>query len=399
MRVLIIGGDGYCGWATSLHLSARGHDVAILDNLVRRRWDRELGVSTLTPIRSMPERLRAWERQGERPIRFIRADATDYVALCEAIAAAQPDTIINFGQQRSAPYSMIDRDHAAQTMINNTLGNLNVLWAMREMVPEAHLIKLGTMGEYGTPNIEIEEGFITIEHKGRRDTLPFPKQPGSFYHLTKVADSDQIYFACRVWGLRATDLNQGVVYGLHTEETSRAVELVNRFDYDGVFGTALNRFLVQAVLGHSLTVYGRGGQTRAFLNITDTARCIELALESPAPAGTFRVFNQFTQTFSVLSLAHQVERVGNMLGLNVHIDHVENPRVEREAHFYSSLNTNLLGLGLEPVLLTDEIVASMLESVRTYRARVDRAQIMPKVQWKGLAPRSEFGFLDSERVG
>jgi UDP-sulfoquinovose synthase len=399
MRVLIIGGDGYCGWATALHLSARDHEVTILDSLVRRRWDRELGVATLTPICAMPERLRAWEHQGQRPIRFIRADATDYAALCDAIAATQPDTIVNFGQQRSAPYSMIDRDHAAQTMINNTLGNLNVLWAIREFAPEAHLVKLGTMGEYGTPNIEIEEGFITIEHKGRRDTLPFPKQPGSFYHLSKVADSDQIYFACRVWGLRATDLNQGVVYGLHTEETSRAPELVNRFDYDGIFGTALNRFLVQAVLGHPLTVYGRGGQTRAFLNIADTTRCIELAVESPAPAGTFRVFNQFTQTFSVLSLAHQVERVGKTLGLGVRIDHVENPRVEREAHFYSSLNTNLLALGLEPVLLTDEIVASMLESVRIYRDRIDPAQIMPKVQWKGLALRSELGFLDSERVG
>jgi UDP-sulfoquinovose synthase len=399
MRVLIIGGDGYCGWASALHLAARDHDVTILDNLVRRQWDRELGVATLTPIRSMTERLHAWEQQGERPIRFIRADATDYTALCDAIATTQPDAIVNFGQQRSAPYSMIDRDHAAQTMINNTLCNLNVLWGMRELAPDAHLVKLGTMGEYGTPNIEIEEGFITIEHKGRRDTLPFPKQPGSFYHLTKVADSDQIYFACRVWGLRATDLNQGVVYGLHTEETSRSAELVNRFDYDGVFGTALNRFLVQAALGHPLTVYGRGGQTRAFLNITDTARCIELAVESPAAAGTFRVFNQFTQTFSVLSLAHQVERVGKSLGLSVRIDHVENPRVEREAHFYSSLNTNLLSLGLEPVLLTDEIVASMLESVRMYSSRVDRSQIMPTVQWKGLTARSELGFLDSERVG
>ncbi len=399
MRVLIIGGDGYCGWATALHLSARDYDVTILDSLVRRRWDEELGVSTLTPIRSMSERLRAWERIGERPIRFIQADATDYAALCDAIVATQPDTIINFGQQRSAPYSMIDRDHAARTMINNSLCNLNVLWAMREHAPDAHLVKLGTMGEYGTPNIEIEEGFITIEHKGRRDTLPFPKQPGSFYHLTKVADSDQIYFACRVWGLRATDLNQGVVYGLHTEETSQAPELINRFDYDGVFGTALNRFIVQAVLGHPLTVYGRGGQTRAFLNITDTARCIQLAVESPAPAGTFRVFNQFTETFSVLSLAHQVERVGEGLGLSVRIDHVENPRVEREAHFYSTLNTNLLGLGLEPVLLTDEIVLSMLESARMYQGRVDQSQIMPKVKWKGAALSSERGLVDSISVG
>ncbi len=382
MRVLIIGGDGYCGWASALHLSARGHDVAILDSLVRRRWDIELGVSTLTPIRSMAERLRAWEHVSGRAIKFFEADATDYAALCDAILAVRPDTIVNFGQQRSAPYSMIDRDHAARTMINNTLGNLNVLWAMREHAPDAHLVKLGTMGEYGTPNIEIEEGFITIEHKGRRDTLPFPKQPGSFYHLTKVADSDQIYFACRVWGLRATDLNQGVVYGLHTPETSLDPELVNRFDYDGIFGTALNRFCVQAALDHPLTVYGRGGQTRAFLNITDTARCVDLAVESPPAPGIFRVFNQFTQTFSVLSLARMVERVGAKLGLKVQIDHVENPRVEREAHFYSSLNNNLISLGLEPVLLTDEIVASMIESAQTFRSRIDRAQIMPTVRWK-----------------
>jgi len=389
MRVLIIGGDGYCGWASALHLSSRGHDVTILDNLVRRRWDRELGVSTLTPIRTMPVRLRAWKRASGREIAFIRADATDYAALCDAIVTVRPDAIVNFGQQRSAPYSMIDRDHAARTLVNNSLCNLNVLWAMREHAPEAHLVKLGTMGEYGTPNIEIEEGFITIEHKGRRDTLPFPKQPGSFYHLTKVADSDQIYFACRVWGLHATDLNQGVVYGLDTEETQLAPELVNRFDYDGVFGTALNRFCVQAALGHPLTVYGRGGQTRAFLNITDTARCVELAVDTPAPAGVFRVFNQYTETFSVLNLAHMVERVGNAMGLRVQIDHVENPRVEREAHFYSTLNTNLLSLGLEPVLLSDEVIASMIESARKHRARIDGAQILPKVRWKGESAVAE----------
>jgi UDP-sulfoquinovose synthase len=399
MRVLIIGGDGYCGWASALHLSARGHDIAILDSLARRRWDSELGLSTLTPIRSMPERLRAWEHVSGRAIRFFEADATDYVALCDAIIATQPDAIVNFGQQRSAPYSMIDRDHAARTMINNTLGNLNVLWAMREHAPDAHLVKLGTMGEYGTPNIEIEEGFITIEHKGRRDTLPFPKQPGSFYHLTKVADSDQIYFACRVWGLRATDLNQGVVYGLHTEETALDPELINRFDYDGIFGTALNRFCVQAALDHPLTVYGRGGQTRAFLNITDTARCVGLAVESPPLPGTFRVFNQFTQTFSVLSLARQVQRVGAKLGLVVQIEHVENPRVEREAHFYSSLNNNLIALGLEPVLLGDDIVAAMISSAQTYRARIDRDQIMPTVRWKREAVHGTVEANAHERAG
>ena len=386
MRILVIGGDGYCGWATALHLSACGHDVTILDNLVRRKWDRDLGVSSLTPIRGIAERLRSWKATTGKKIGFIKADATNYAALVDAFRAVEPEAIVNFGQQRSAPFSMIDRDHAALTMVNNTLCNLNVLWAMREQAPNAHLVKLGTMGEYGTPNIEIEEGFITIEHKGRRDTLPFPKQPGSFYHLTKVSDSDQLFFTCRIWGLRATDLNQGVVYGLDTEETTLAPALVNRFDYDGVYGTALNRFCVEAALGHPLTVYGRGGQTRGFINIVDTVRCVRLAVESPAEAGEFRVFNQFTQTFSVLSLAHSVVRVGAAMGLSVELQHVENPRVEKELHYYSSVNDRLLALGLEPTLLDDPTIEGMIRTAARYAKRVDAGQIPATVQWAAGAP-------------
>jgi UDP-sulfoquinovose synthase len=382
----VIGGDGYCGWPSALHLATIGHDVAIVDNLIRRRWDRELGISTLTPIRTIEERLAAWHRRGGATVDFVNCDVTDYPALRELFARLRPDSIVHFAQQRSAPFSMIDRDRAAETLVNNTVGNLNVLWAMHEVAPDAHLVKLGTMGEYGTPNIEIEEGFIRIEHKGRSDTLPFPKQPNSFYHLTKVADSDQIFFACKSWKLRATDLNQGVVYGLETDETPVDSPLVNRFDYDGVFGTVLNRFCVEAALGRPLTVYGKGGQTRAFLNIRDTVRCVALAVSSPAERGEFRVFNQFTEIFSVLELAERVRRVGATMGYDVALEHVENPRTEREAHYYSSVNEHLLDLGLLPHLLDDPTVESLIAAAAENRARIDPATIAATVRWAGPAP-------------
>lgn len=382
MKVLIIGGDGYCGWATSLYLSSQGHDITIVDSLVRREWDREHGLDSLVPIASARRRIDEWTRATGRKIRFDQVDATDYEALCSVVASVRPDAIVHFGQQRSAPFSMIDREHAVRTHINNTVGNLNVLWALREFAPEVHLVKLGTMGEYGTPNIDVEEGFITIEHNGRRDTLPFPKQPGSFYHLTKVSDSDQIFFACRAWGLRATDLNQGVVYGTFTEQTAISPALANRYDYDHVFGTVLNRFCVQAALGHPLTIYGLGGQTRSFLDIRDTVRCIEIALEHPARPGEYRVFNQFTQTFSVSELAERVAAVAVTLGLRCEVSHLTNPRSERESHYYNCVNTNLRSLGLEPTFLSDETIAGLIALAGAHRDRVDLGLIPPRVSWR-----------------
>ncbi|HEV3085957.1 MAG TPA: NAD-dependent epimerase/dehydratase family protein [Candidatus Elarobacter sp.] len=382
MKVLVIGGDGYCGWATSLYLSSRGHDVTIVDSLVRREWDREHGLDSLVPIASARRRLDEWSRATGRTIRFEEIDVTDYAALCRVVRDANPDGVVHFGQQRSAPFSMIDHEHAVRTQINNTVGNMNVLWALRENAPAAHLVKLGTMGEYGTPNIDVEEGFITIEHNGRTDTLPYPKQPGSFYHLTKVSDSDQIYFACRIWGLRATDLNQGVVYGTTTEQTALSPALANRYDYDHIFGTVLNRFCVQAALGHPLTVYGRGGQTRSFLDIRDTVRCVEIALENPAREGEYRVFNQFTEMFAVEELAERVQRVARERGLACEIAHVANPRVERESHYYNCVNTNLRSLGLEPTLLTDETIAGLIGLAGQFKERVDLRLIPPRVEWR-----------------
>ena len=382
MKVLVIGGDGYCGWATSLYLSMRGHEVTIVDNLVRRAWDREHGLDSLVPIASTRRRIDEWSRLTGRTIAFEDADVTDYAALCRVVRATGPGAIVHFGQQRSAPFSMIDREHAVRTHLNNTVGNLNVLWALHEHAPDAHLVKLGTMGEYGTPNIDVEEGFITIEHNGRSDTLPYPKQPGSFYHLTKVSDSDQIFFACKVWKLRATDLNQGIVYGTTTDQTALSPALANRFDYDHIFGTVLNRFCVQAALGHPLTVYGTGGQQRSFLDIRDTVRCIDIALEHPAREGEYRVFNQFTEMFGVDELAERVARVARERGLSCTIAHVANPRVERESHYYNCVNSNLRSLGLEPTLLSDDTIARLIALAEENAARIDLRLIPPRVAWR-----------------
>ena len=332
MKVLIIGGDGYCGWATALYLANKGYQVGILDSLARRHWDAKLQVETLTPIAPIQRRLDRWYELTGKSIDLFLGDITNYDFLTKALHQFEPEAIVHFGEQRSAPYSMIDREHAVFTQVNNVVGTLNVLYAIKEDFPDCHLVKLGTMGEYGTPNIDIEEGYITIEHNGRQDTLPYPKQPGSYYHLSKVHDSHNIHFACKIWGLRATDLNQGVVYGVKTEETALDEVLINRLDYDGVFGTALNRFCIQAAIAHPLTVYGKGGQTRGFLDIRDTVRCVELAIAKPANPGEFRVFNQFTEQFSIGDLALMVKKAGVAMGWNVEINHLDNPRVELEEH-------------------------------------------------------------------
>jgi len=389
MRIAVLGGDGYCGWATALYLSKLGHTVAIIDNFCRRQWDHELGVETLTPIRLLSERLRIWQDLTGHLIESYVGDVTDYEFLSSVIREFEPDTVVHFAEQRSAPYSMIDRKHAVFTQVNNVTGTLNLLFALREFRPECHLVKLGTMGEYGTPNIDIEEGYITIEHNGRKDVLPYPKQPPSFYHLSKVHDSHNIMFACKIWGLRATDLNQGVVYGTITDEVTLDEGLINRFDYDEVFGTVLNRFCVQAALGHPLTVYGRGGQTRGFLDIRDTVRCIEIAALNPAAPGECRVFNQFTEQFSVLQLAEMVRAAGRNVGLDVEITHLPDPRVEAESHYYNAKHSKLVDLGLKPHALSDSLLDSMMNVALRYRDRVDTSAFLPQVDWRVASNRRQ----------
>src|SRR6201998_4307178 len=382
MRIAVLGGDGYCGWATALYLSMKGHSVAIVDNFARRQWDHELGVQTLTPIRPLSDRLRIWQRLTDSTIESFVGDVTDYDFLSSVIKNFEPEAAVHFAEQRAAPYSMIDRKHAVFTQVNNVVGTLNLLFALREFQPDCHLIKLGTMGEYGTPNIDIEEGYITIEHNGRKDTVPYPKQPGSFYHLSKVHDSHNIMFACKIWKLRATDLNQGVVYGTVTDEVALSEALVNRFDYDEVFGTVLNRFCVQAAIGHALTVYGKGGQTRGFLDIRDTVRCIEIACLNPADRGECRVFNQFTEQFSVLQLAQLTQAAAKELGLRAEIEHLPTPRVEAEEHYYNAKHSKLVDLGLKPHLLSDSLLDSLMNVALKYRESVDTDVMLPRVNWR-----------------
>jgi UDP-sulfoquinovose synthase len=387
MRILILGGDGYLGWATAMHFSSRGHEVHAIDNYLRRRAHTEQETDSLTPILpSLPDRAGAWKDVTGLDIEVTEGDICDWETVERLFREFEPDAIVHYGEMPSAPYSHKSREHAVFTQYNNVVNTLNVLWAMNEFTPDAHLVKLGTMGEYGTPDIDIEEGFIEIRHNGRKDTLPFPKLPGSWYHLTKVHDSHNIHFGCRIWDLRATDLNQGVVYGIETDETKLDDRLATRFDYDEVFGTALNRFCLQAVIGHPLTVYGKGGQTRGYLNIVDTLQCVDLAVTNPAAPGEYRVFNQFTEQFSVMELAELVQRAGKEYGIDVRIDHVENPRVEKEQHYYNAKHSKLLDLGLQPHTLSETLVESMFEQIEKHRDRVRPEHIHPETRWR--SPRT-----------
>jgi UDP-sulfoquinovose synthase len=396
VNILVLGGDGYLGWPTALYLSRRGHRVGVVDNFARRGYDFEMGVESLVPIVSLQQRVRRWRDLSDLTMEVYVGDLTDATFVQDTIASFRPDAVVHFAEQRSAPYSMIDRSHAVYTQVNNVVGTLNLLYAIAEQNRDIHLVKLGTMGEYGTPNIDIEEGYIEIKHRGRTDVLPYPKQPGSFYHLSKVHDSHNIMFACRIWDIRATDLNQGIVYGHSTEETDLHPELATRFDYDGVFGTVLNRFCVQAVMGHPLTVYGEGGQTRGMLNILDTLACVELALHNPAERGEFRVFNQFTESYSVGQLADMVVEAFDGDAV---IEHCEDPRVEKQEHYYRAAHTKLLDLGLVPHLLSPPVLKAMLAVCDHFKRNVNVEAILPTVEWRATSsnlPTSGSGL--SERL-
>jgi UDP-sulfoquinovose synthase len=390
MRTLVVGGDGYLGWPTAMYLADRDHDVVVVDNFHRRLWDQEIGADSLIPITSLQQRIQVWEELGRKPIKAEIGDVCDYGFLLDVFKRYEPEAIVHYGEHRSAPFSMLSHRHAVITQVNNVVGTLNILFAMKELAPNSHLVKLGTMGEYGTPNIDIEEGYIEIEHNGRKDVLPFPKMPGSFYHLSKVHDSHNIHFVCRIWDIRATDLNQGVVYGVHTDQTALDPRLATRFDYDHVWGTVLNRYCVEAALGHPLTVYGKGGQTRGFLDIRDTLRCVELAMTNPAAEGEFRVLNQFTEQFTVGELAQRVAQAAEHLGWDVMIENVPNPRVELEEHYYNAKHTKLIELGLEPHFLNETLIDNLLDTVRKHADRASRELLYPSHTWReGLITRSD----------
>ncbi len=385
MRVFIAGVDGYLVWSLALHLARQGHEVGGMDAYYRRDWVAEVGSQSATPIRRMTERLQAFHDHFGRSLDFRRGDLRDYHRVLDLFRAFEPEAIVHLGEQPSAPYSMIDVHHAVFTQTNNLVTTLNILFAMREACPDAHLVKLGTMGEYGTPNVDIPEGFFEVEYRGRRDRLPFPRQAGSWYHQSKVHDSHNVMMACRLWGLRSTDIMQGVVYGTRVDGVPEDERLLTRFDFDQCFGTAINRFCAQAVIGQPLTPYGRGGQRRGFIPLRDAMQCLALALAHPPAAGEYRVFNQFAETYTVAELAERVQRVASELGLRVEVRPTENPRIEQEEHYYNPDHEHLLRLGYKPTRDLDGEIRAILQDLLPYRSRIlARSQaLLPDIRWDG----------------
>jgi len=382
MKILILGGDGYLGWPTAMHFSDAGHEVGVLDNGIKRKWEEEQGVKGLFDLPSFDERVGTWNKSGPDAMTLFSGDMLDYEFVRNVLATFKPDAVVHYAEQPSAPYSMISVGKAVETQTNNIMGTMNLMWAIKEVDINIHLIKLGTMGEYGTPNIDIEEGFLDIEYKGRKDRIAMPKQPGSFYHLTKVHDSNNLMFATRMWGLKVTDLNQGVVYGIETEQTKLGTKLTTNFHYDAIFGTALNRFCAQAVVGEPITVYGSGNQKRAFLNINDTLQCVTLAAENPPVAGKFQVFNQFTEVFSIRELAELVCKEAIGKGYKTKVDNISNPRIESEDHYFNPINYNFMKIGLKPRKLSNVLVDSMLDLIDDNKQNIDIDSLLPNVKWK-----------------
>lgn len=386
MKVMILGGDGYLGWPTAWHLASAGHEVAVADNYFKRGICGALGVHPLVPVPVVRERAERLKDIGGPEIKTYEIDCAHKEQLDMALIALQPDAIVHYAEQPSGPWSMIGHQQAKTTLDNNLGTTMSLIWSVLEHAPECRLIKLGTMGEYGTPNTEIPEGFFEFEYKGKKDTRLFPREAGSLYHTTKILDTDLLYFYVRNYGLAVTDLMQGPVYGLHTAESRRRdePELLTHFYYDDIFGTVVNRFLVQALLGVPLTVYGKGGQTRGYLNLVDTLRCVQIAVENPTEHGEMRVFNQFTETLSVREIAWRVQEAARATGLDVTMQTVDNPRIEAEEHDYQAIAKKLPDLGLEPTLMTTDVLVDMLEVLRPHTGHVDRAKILPHVKWGQL---------------
>lgn len=386
MRVLILGGDGYLGWPTAMRLSMLGHEVTVVDNYLRRNIARATCSDALVPSPNLHDRAEVFHSISSKHIAVRIGDCADFGFVEEVFQQSKPETVIHYAEQPSAPYSMMGFREAQQTLNNNLNTTFNLIWAVIRHTPDCHIIKLGTMGEYGTPNIDIEEGWIEVEHNGRRDLFLFPRQASSLYHTTKILDTDLLWFYVRSYGIRVTDLMQGPVYGISTDEADGDERLMPNFHYDDIFGTVVNRFLVQAMSGIPLTVYGKGGQTRGYLNLSDTLQCIELALNSIPERSQLRILNQFTEQFSVNELAEKIKSAAKNFGLKVDIQRLENPRLEKEEHYYNAKHKNLLELGLCPRPMTEEVLCHMLEKIRRHKNRIDIRRVLPRVQWsRGIA--------------
>jgi len=379
--VLILGGDGYLGWPTAMQLAAAGHEVTVLDNYLRRTIAKESDSEALVAAPDLVQRAQIFEEVAGKSIEVVIGDCTDYEVMSGAIVRSRPDAVVHYAEQPSGPYSMSSLSAAQLTINNNLNSTFNLIWAVLEHAPECHIVKLGTMGEYGTPNIDIEEGWLDVEHKGRKERFLYPRQAGSLYHTTKIFDTDLLWFYVRTYGLSVTDLMQGPVYGVTTPEAERDTRLRPNFHYDDIFGTVVNRFVVQAVAGLPLSVYGAGGQTRGYLNIVDTLQCVQLVIENPAGRGELRILNQFTESMSVNEVAARVQRAGRLIGLDVSIENLVNPRKEAESHYYNPAHTGLLDLGLQPHLMTDDVVIGMLQMVTEFRDQIRPEIMVPRVRW------------------
>ena len=393
-HILILGGDGYLGWPTAMYFSHRGYDVTVVDNYFRRNACTELDVGMLYPVPTLIERSKIWHALTGKEIKVVIGDLTDaevmrglfkgetgYSWAIDKKNTGIPETIIHYAEQPSAPYSLINYKYANITIANNLLITNNLMFAIKDFSPDTHIIHIGTMGEYGTPKIDIPEGWIDIEYKGRKDKFLFPRQASSLYHTTKIMDTDLFWFGVRMWGLRVTDLMQGPVYGIETEESKIDENLRTIFNYDEIFGTVLNRFIAQAIVGYPLTVYGKGGQTRGYLNINDTLQCVHMSEKTPAKKGELRILNQIMETFSVNDLAEKTQRIGKKLGYDVRIDHLENPRKESEEHYYNPTHQGLIEIGVVPHYLTDELMEKMFRIVEKYKDGIRKDVIFRGIKW------------------
>ena len=394
-HVVILGGDGYLGWPTAMYFSARGYQVTVVDNYFRRNICKELGVGMLYSISTLEERARVWYEKTGYEIKVIIGDLVDSVLMRSLFTGhdlnyqwsinkkftGPPDTVVHYAEQPSAPFSMMSYKTANLTLNNNLLVTNNLMFAVKDLAAETHIIKIGTMGEYGTPDIDIEEGWLEIKHKGRKDKFLFPRQAGSIYHTSKIMDTDLIWFGCRMWSLKVTDLMQGPVYGMETEESEIDHRLKTIFNYDELFGTIINRFITQAVIDYPLTVYGKGEQIRGYLNIKDTLQCVHMAEKNPAKPGNLNIYNQIMETFSVNQLAELTQEVGKQLGYSVKIKRIKNPRIELEEHYYNPSYQKLLELGVKPHYLTQSAMKQMFKIVGQYKKKIRKDVILRGVKW------------------
>jgi len=393
-HILILGGDGYLGWPTAMYFSNRGCQVTVVDNYFRRNACTELDTGMLYQVPTLIERAKIWHNKTGYEIKVVIGDLAEpefmrslfdgriqYQWAINQQFSGIPETVVHYAEQPSAPYSLMDYQHADITLINNLRVTNNLLWTIRDFARDTHLIKLGTMGEYGTPNIDIEEGWLNIQHKGREDEFLFPRQASSLYHTTKIMDTDLMWFGVRMWNLKITDLMQGPVYGIETDESKIDDRLKTIFNYDEIFGTIVNRFIAQAVVGYPLTVYGSGGQTRGYLNIKDTLQCVYASEQIQAKAGELRIYNQIMETFSVNQLAELTQKVGKQRGHTVEIQTIPNPRKEAEDHYYNPTYQGLQELGVKPHYLTAESMSRIFEIVEQYQGNIRKDVIFKGVKW------------------